>query len=113
MGEFFFTNCMIGLVVACAVYVYFNRLRRRVAIVNGNRSGVLVDETSVPGYTDFKLRYLAGYALAVFGDWIQGPYQYALFESYGYSRASIALFYIVGYASSLIFGTIVGSLADK
>lgn len=113
MGEFFFTNCMIGLIAACGVYVYVNRLRRRASIINGNRDGVLVDETSVPGYTDFKLRYLIGYALAVFGDWIQGPYLYALYESYGYSRTSIAFFYIIGYASSLIFGTIVGSLADK
>ena len=113
MGEFFFTNCMIGLVIACGVFLYINRLRRRITILNGNSEGTLVDETSVPGYTDFKLRYLAGYALAVFGDWVQGPYLYALYESFGYSRSSIAFFYIVGYGSSLFFGTVVGSLADK
>lgn len=113
MGEFFFTNCMIGLVAVAAMYVYVNKLRRRATILNGNHGSLLVDETNVPGFTDFKIRYLIGYAMAVFGDWVQGPYLYALYDSFGYSRTAIAFFYIIGYASSLIFGTIVGSLADK
>lgn len=47
------------------------------------------------------------------GDWLQGPYVYALYEFYGYTVGDIGKLFIAGFGSSLIFGTIVGALADK
>lgn len=47
------------------------------------------------------------------GDWLQGPYVYALYQHYGYKQADIGRLFIAGFGSSMIFGTIVGSLADK
>jgi hypothetical protein len=47
------------------------------------------------------------------GDWLQGPYVYALYEHYGYTVKDIGRLFIAGFGSSMIFGTIVGSLADK
>lgn len=47
------------------------------------------------------------------GDWLQGPYVYALYESYGYSPAQIGQLFIAGFGSSMLFGTFVGALADK
>ena len=47
------------------------------------------------------------------GDWMQGPYVYALYESYGYGVGDIGKLFIAGFGSSLVFGTIVGALADK
>jgi MFS transporter, MFS domain-containing protein family, molybdate-anion transporter len=38
---------------------------------------------------------------------------YALYESYGFSRRDIAAFFVVGFASSALFGTFIGSLADS
>lgn len=47
------------------------------------------------------------------GDWLQGPYVYALYQYYGYEVGDIGRLFIAGFGSSMIFGTIAGSLADK
>ena len=46
------------------------------------------------------------------GDWLQGPYVYALYESYGFDRGAIGKLFIAGFGSSMVFGTFIGSLAD-
>eukprot|EP00276_Gloeochaete_wittrockiana_P007245 CAMPEP_0184656712 /NCGR_PEP_ID=MMETSP0308-20130426/16700_1 /TAXON_ID=38269 /ORGANISM="Gloeochaete witrockiana, Strain SAG 46.84" /LENGTH=398 /DNA_ID=CAMNT_0027093957 /DNA_START=285 /DNA_END=1481 /DNA_ORIENTATION=- len=46
-------------------------------------------------------------------DWLQGPYVYALYEFYGFSEKEIGQLFIAGFGSSMIFGTVVGSFADK
>ena len=51
--------------------------------------------------------------LSAAGDWLQGPYVYALYQHYGFDRGDIGRLFIAGFGSSMIFGTIVGSLADK
>lgn len=38
---------------------------------------------------------------------------YALYESYGYSHGDIAFLFIIGFGSSMVFGTFVGGLADR
>jgi len=47
------------------------------------------------------------------GDWLQGPHVYALYESYHIQKHEIEVLFIAGFGSSMIFGTIVASLADK
>lgn len=47
------------------------------------------------------------------GDWLQGPHVYALYESYNMSKHDIEILFIAGFGSSMLFGTIVGSFADK
>jgi MFS transporter, MFS domain-containing protein family, molybdate-anion transporter len=49
----------------------------------------------------------------IVGDWLQGPYVYALYEHYGYSPAAIGQLFIAGFGSSLVFGTVVGALSDR
>lgn len=46
-------------------------------------------------------------------DWLQGPYIYALYSSFGYSVQEIAILFVVGFLSSALFGTFFGSYADK
>ena len=46
-------------------------------------------------------------------DWLQGSYQYALYKHMGYSLRDIAFFYVVGFTSSALLGTWIGSLADR
>eukprot|EP01132_Coremiostelium_polycephalum_P007760 gene7760-9550_t len=46
-------------------------------------------------------------------DWLQGPYVYALYESYGFSKLDIAILFISGFLSSMVFGVVVGPVADK
>lgn len=51
--------------------------------------------------------------MAIAGDWLQGPYVYYLYSTYGYGKGEIGQLFIAGFGSSMLFGTIVGSLADK
>ena len=57
-------------------------------------------------------KYLLIYAFASLGDWLQGPYLYSLYQSYGYSKQSIQFLFVTGFTSSMFFGTIIGTLAD-
>lgn len=64
-----------------------------------------------PGPRPHANRALFVYVAA--GDWLQGPYVYALYQHYGYEVKDIGRLFIAGFGSSMVFGTIVGSLADK
>lgn len=61
----------------------------------------------------FHRNWLLVYGLAIASDWVQGPYVYALYDSYGFRKQAIAWLYIIGFASSLVLGTFVGALADR
>lgn len=61
----------------------------------------------------FQTNYLIVFLLAMFSDWLQGPYVYELYVSYGFNQAQIAELFVCGFASSMIVGTFVGGLADK
>lgn len=74
------------------------------------RTAVHVDPGS---FHAFQRNYLLVYLLAVAADWLQGPYVYALYTHYGYSKKEVGQLYIAGFASSAFFGTFVASLADK
>ena len=82
------------------------------------RSGALsttqtTDEIEVKAKHHALLRkYLAVYLLATLSDWLQGPYVYALYSEYGYSQHEIAVLFVAGFGSSMIFGSFVGSIAD-
>ena len=64
-------------------------------------------------FSSFQTNYLIVFMLAMFSDWLQGPYVYELYVSYGFSQAEIAELFVCGFASSMIVGTMVGGLADK
>lgn len=38
---------------------------------------------------------------------------YALYDSYGMSKHDIELLFVAGFGSSVLFGTFIGSFADK
>ncbi|KAK1740195.1 molybdate-anion transporter [Skeletonema marinoi] len=57
--------------------------------------------------------YLPAYLLATCADWLQGPYKYALYSSYGYTQRDIAHLFVAGYGSGMVLGSIVGGLADQ
>ncbi|MBA0831121.1 hypothetical protein Goarm_015608, partial [Gossypium armourianum] len=64
-------------------------------------------------FNSFKNNYLVVYSLMMAGDWLQGPYVYYLYSTYGFGKGEIGQLFIAGFGSSMLFGTIVGSLADK
>jgi type IV secretory pathway VirB2 component (pilin) len=57
-------------------------------------------------------KYLAVYLLATLSDWLQGPYVYALYADYGYSQHDIAVLFVAGFGSSMVFGSFIGGMAD-
>lgn len=64
-------------------------------------------------FSTFQFNYLLVFLLAMFSDWLQGPYVYELYVSYGFSQVEIAELFVCGFASSMVVGTFVGGLADK
>ena len=64
-------------------------------------------------FNSFQTNYLIIFLLAMFSDWLQGPYVYELYVSYGFSQQEIAELFVCGFGSSMIVGTFVGGLADK
>jgi predicted MFS family arabinose efflux permease len=58
-------------------------------------------------------KYLIVYLLATLSDWLQGPYVYALYAEYGYSQHEIAVLFVAGFGSSMIFGSFIGGMADR
>jgi len=64
-------------------------------------------------FEGFSRKFLIVYIIMMMADWMQGPYVYALYSKYGFSKAEIGQLFIAGFGSSLIFGTVVGGFADK
>lgn len=57
-------------------------------------------------------KYLIVYLLATLSDWLQGPYVYALYAAYGYTQHEIAVLFVAGFGSSMVFGSFIGGMAD-
>ena len=50
--------------------------------------------TATPEAKRFKTAYLGAYILAMLADWLQGPYVYALYAAYGFTKADNGLLFI-------------------
>eukprot|EP00392_Amoebophrya_sp_AT5.2_P000690 g691.t1 len=61
---------------------------------------------------DLKWRYVIAFWLATAADWLQGPYVYALYNSYGLSHWENSILFIFGFGASMLFGAFLGSWAD-
>lgn len=93
-------------------YVVFGVLTAIVAVFELSKSNK--DRITTPSaFNSFKNNYLVVYSLMMAGDWLQGPYVYYLYSTYGFGKGDIGRLFIAGFGSSMLFGTIVGSLADK
>ncbi|KAF8960496.1 Molybdate-anion transporter [Entomortierella lignicola] len=68
--------------------------------------------TNNDSYSKFRNNYLAVYLTVMMSDWLQGPYLYALYQSYEFVMYDIAVLFIVGFVSSAVFGTVIANTAD-
>jgi len=96
----FFSATLFILVLACIAL-----------IANENRDATKV-KTS-PEFRRFQKTYLVVYTCAVLGDWLQGPYVYALYSMYNFSKLQIGQLFIAGFGSSMVFGIAIGSMTDR
>uniref|UniRef100_A0A2P2LRQ3 Molybdate-anion transporter n=1 Tax=Rhizophora mucronata TaxID=61149 RepID=A0A2P2LRQ3_RHIMU len=93
-------------------FMVFGVLTAVVSALEFTKTGKDRVNTSSP-FNAFKNNYLLVYSLMMAGDWLQGPYVYYLYSQYGYGKGDIGQLFIAGFGSSMLFGTIVGSLADQ
>ena len=97
----------------CAVmYIVARVLKRSDSAENLSPRSGKENAAHEAAYRGLRNTYLSVYALAVFGDWIQGGFLYALYAEYGYSIRDIGLIFVVGYASAMTIGTYVAALGD-
>ncbi|XP_068650812.1 uncharacterized protein [Aristolochia californica] len=95
-----------------AYYLVFGALAVMVAALEFSKTSK--ERINTPAaFNSFKNNYLLVYSLMMAGDWLQGPYVYYLYSTYGFGKGEIGHLFIAGFGSSMLFGTIVGSLADK
>ncbi|KAF4671603.1 hypothetical protein FOL47_001418 [Perkinsus chesapeaki] len=103
----FTTEGSVGILLAalCAAKPLYNLFLPRVS--KGTSSN------SSQEFRRFQWAYLSVYLLAALADWLQGPFVYALYRSYGYSIEEIGSLFIVGFLTSGVFGMFVGGLTDS
>jgi len=65
------------------------------------------------GFRRFQASYLCVWFLCASADWLQGPYVYALYSAYGYSRTEISQLFVAGFGASLVFSCFVGMVCDR
>ncbi|TPX36504.1 hypothetical protein SmJEL517_g01338 [Synchytrium microbalum] len=113
----FYAKSFVLLVFLCIVLSYYFKESSPPASDNVDTDETKAATKQLNGesslFTKFKLNYLVVYAIVILSDWLQGPYIYALYRSYGYDLNDIAILFIVGFLSSAVFGTLVGSVADR
>ncbi len=83
------------------------------SIEEENKSSDTSNPTLIAKHSALLKKYLAVYLLSVLSDWLQGPYVYALYDKYGYTQHEIAVLFVAGFGSSMVFGTFIGGLADS
>jgi len=65
-----------------------------------------------PQFKAFQRTYLTVYLLMMAGDWLQGPYMYALYDAYGFKHEEIAALFVAGFFSGAEVNTISTRLLD-
>ncbi|KAL4646185.1 molybdate-anion transporter [Arapaima gigas] len=63
-----------------------------------------------PAFRNFQTLFLQGYLLALWADWLQGPYLYKLYRHYSFLESQIAILYVCGLASCVLFAPVAGWL---
>jgi len=63
-----------------------------------------------PQFTAFQKSYLLFSSLILFSDWLNAPYLYKLYSSYGFIEEQIVIIYVCGLISALVFDVLSGYL---
>ena len=81
---------LILLLICVAVYY---KTQQTVAAVNHTAE-----------FVAFQKLYTVVYLIMMMADWMQGPYVYALYDKYGFSKGEIGQLFIAGFGSSMCVG---------
>lgn len=108
LGNFYWGCFALCVALALALQLWARNLDQK----KENEKGLANQGTSAR-FNAFQRNYIIVYLLAMFADWLQGPYVYELYVSYGFDQAAIAELFVCGFGSSMIVGTFIGGMADK
>jgi MFS family permease len=100
------------LALNVAVTLRSSDLYKRWRGVTADDKASVEDAAQRAEWTRLLKKYLVVYLLATLSDWLQGPYVYALYAEYGFSQHDIAVLFVAGFGSSMVFGSFVGGMAD-
>ena len=95
-------------------YIFFLVLSSLCALFHfkcktGQRNDLIIPN---PNFVAFQNSYFKVYFPALMAEWLQGPYLYKLYSHYGFIDTQIAIIYVCGFASSVMFGTSSGYFAS-
>ena len=95
-------------------YVSFGILSGLCALFHFKCKTGQADEVTIanPNFVAFQNSYFKVYFPALMAEWLQGPYLYKLYSHYGFIDTQIAIIYVCGFASSVVFGTSAGYFAS-
>jgi MFS family permease len=103
----------VGIFIVGAILAGYFEFSEKVLGGSDSKSKDVGASAFTSDFLQFRNNYLVVYSMMMAGDWLQGPYVYALYEAYGFGRGDIGRLFIAGFGSSMVFGTIVGGLADN
>lgn len=95
-------GCFFALGIACLILQVLAYKTRSDASIGNN-----------PQFLQFQRSYFAVYLVAMFADWLQGPYLYKLYSHYQFQEEQIAVLYVFGFASTVIIGMWAPLAADQ
>ena len=75
--------------------------------------GFAQEKATNPQFVQFQRPYVLLYAVAVLGDWLQGPYLYKLYHYHGFLESQVAVIYVFGIISNVLFTPIKEIVADR
>ena len=85
--------------VSCITALVFLRNSRHRTDINENESDsgqTEKDEDDRSKLRSLQTVYLPAHLLALFSDWLQGPYVYQLYREYGHGEKEIAVLFMTG-----------------
>ena len=108
-----FGGIFVASLVICALTTFrSSELYKVWSGKNASYKDTDISEESTSAHSKLLRKYIIVYLLATMGDWLQGPFVYALYMDYGFAKIEIAQLFVAGFASSMIFGSFVGGMAD-
>lgn len=75
--------------------------------------GFAHEKATNPQFIQFQRPYVLLYAVAVLGDWLQGPYLYKLYHYHGFLESQVAVIYVFGIVSNVLFTPMKEVVADR
>lgn len=107
-----FNTALVTLALTTAAFKVIQRSSQKASSVDAETA--VAKPSSI---TALQMRYLSVFWLIRCADWLQGPYFYEVYASkvFGGVQASMSLvskLFLTGFASTALFGPLVGRLAD-